>query len=96
MESGYTYGSISAEPSDSSSRAAWIEDIRKNRHLMEKGSLPLSKKTWHSFPNEQMNTLALLSKQIIERWSIAPENVVGHSDISDRKVDPEIQKQKKL
>ncbi|MGL5627187.1 MAG: N-acetylmuramoyl-L-alanine amidase [Candidatus Rhabdochlamydia sp.] len=85
---GYTYGPISEEPSDPSSRAAWIENIRKNRHLMEKEVLPLSKKTWHSFPSEQMNTLALLSKQIIERWSIAPENVVGHSDISDRKVDP--------
>ncbi len=41
------------------------------------------------YPEAQIKSLIALSKEIIARYSIAPENIVGHSDIApDRKSDP--------
>jgi N-acetylmuramoyl-L-alanine amidase len=41
------------------------------------------------FPYVQMDAVAKLSKDVIERWGIEPHNVVAHSDVAPgRKVDP--------
>ncbi|WP_420584600.1 N-acetylmuramoyl-L-alanine amidase [Ruegeria sp.] len=44
---------------------------------------------FHPFPEPQLMILEALLRQISERWSIAPENVIGHSDMAPgRKSDP--------
>lgn len=44
---------------------------------------------WYPFPHAQIDQLILLLKQIMARHNIAPENVLGHSDIApQRKQDP--------
>ena len=44
---------------------------------------------YHPFPEPQMAALEALLARIAARWSIRPENVVGHSDVAPgRKVDP--------
>ena len=44
---------------------------------------------WAPFPAAQMEVLRALSRDIVHRWQIKPEHVVGHGDISPgRKVDP--------
>lgn len=44
---------------------------------------------WFAYTPEQIDLIARLSKDIIKRYDIDPDNVVGHSDISPtRKVDP--------
>ena len=41
------------------------------------------------FPDRQMQAVMELSREIIARWRIMPENVLGHSDVSPgRKIDP--------
>ncbi|TQS73392.1 N-acetylmuramoyl-L-alanine amidase [Rhodobacteraceae bacterium] len=41
------------------------------------------------FPEPQMHSLEVLLAQILDRWSIPPEGVIGHSDMApDRKYDP--------
>ncbi len=41
------------------------------------------------FPDAQMQSVAALSSEIISRWNIAPEGVLGHSDVAPgRKIDP--------
>ena len=46
-------------------------------------------RTWHPFPQAQIDQLILLLKQIVARHRIAPENILGHSDIAPgRKQDP--------
>lgn len=41
------------------------------------------------FPDAQMSSVTDLSREIIERWGIAPEGVLGHSDVAPgRKIDP--------
>ncbi|MCV3272996.1 N-acetylmuramoyl-L-alanine amidase [Roseobacter sinensis] len=43
----------------------------------------------HPFPEPQMAALEGLLQRIMERWDIAPENVIGHSDMAPgRKSDP--------
>ncbi len=44
---------------------------------------------YHPFPEAQMAALETLIKDIKLRWSISPDNVVGHEDIAPgRKIDP--------
>jgi len=44
---------------------------------------------WQGFGGTQMQAVIALSRDIISRYDISPQNVVGHSDISPgRKVDP--------
>ena len=41
------------------------------------------------FPEPQMHSLEMLLVATLDRWSIAPERVIGHSDMAPgRKVDP--------
>jgi len=43
----------------------------------------------HPFPEPQMRTLEALLGDIMERWSLPPEAVIGHSDMAPgRKIDP--------
>jgi N-acetylmuramoyl-L-alanine amidase len=47
--------------------------------------------TWFPFDPDQIKTLGALSANIVERYGIQPENVVGHADIAPgRKQDPGI------
>ncbi len=47
------------------------------------------KPVWHPYNTRQLRALTILLRDIIQRHGIAPENVVGHSDIAPlRKVDP--------
>ena len=44
---------------------------------------------YRSFPPAQMDALIPLVKEIVDRHGIAPDNVVGHSDVApQRKMDP--------
>ena len=46
-------------------------------------------RTWYPFPQAQIDQLILLLKQIVARHQIAPDNIIGHSDIAPgRKQDP--------
>ncbi len=43
----------------------------------------------HPFSDPQMTTLEGVIKGIMTRWSVRPENVIGHSDMAPgRKIDP--------
>lgn len=47
------------------------------------------KKQFYPFPEYQFKKVAALAKDIVERYSISPTNVLGHSDIAPtRKQDP--------
>lgn len=49
----------------------------------------LGQKTWYPYPQQQINALKTLAREIIRRYSITPDNVLGHSDIAPlRKQDP--------
>ena len=51
--------------------------------------IELDNRGTHPFSEPQMAVLELLLKQILGRWSIAPEGVIAHSDMAPgRKVDP--------
>ena len=44
---------------------------------------------WYPFPQQQIDRLIVLVKEIVARHNIPPENVLGHSDIApQRKQDP--------
>ena len=46
-------------------------------------------RTWYPFPQAQIDQLILLLRQIVARHHVAPENILGHSDIAPgRKQDP--------
>ncbi|MFL0062097.1 N-acetylmuramoyl-L-alanine amidase [Tenacibaculum maritimum] len=60
-----------------------IEIVNKG-FLVENG-----KKVFIDFPEYQVKKIATLSKNIIDRYQIKPENVIGHADITPtRKFDP--------
>jgi N-acetylmuramoyl-L-alanine amidase len=83
---GYTYGCVPPEPLNPILHYSWSSMIHLQRKL---GDCVGLEKQWHSFPDSQINTLTLLSQELIGKWHIEPENVVGHSDVApQRKVDP--------
>ncbi len=44
---------------------------------------------YRDFPDAQMQAVTDLSREIVARWGITPENVLGHSDVAPgRKIDP--------
>lgn len=49
----------------------------------------LGQRTWYPYTEKQIAAVAVLAKDIIHRYQIAPDNVLGHSDIAPlRKQDP--------
>ena len=71
-------------------KSAWqgFEDINSRSVGIEIVN-PGQGANYRAFPSVQMESLACLSKGIIERWRISPCHVLGHSDIAPgRKVDP--------
>ncbi|MDB6081839.1 MAG: amiD, partial [Chlamydiia bacterium] len=89
---GYTYGWVPAEPSHPITRYFWSTMIHLERRIGEyldvKKIFTVPKK-WHHFPSQQVDRLTSVAKAIMDRLNIAPENVVGHSDIApQRKMDP--------
>lgn len=63
---------------DINSRSIGIEIVNAGHP----GGLP-------EFPDEQIAAVAELCRNCVERWSIAPERVLAHSDVAPiRKVDP--------
>lgn len=49
----------------------------------------LTGRDWQPFTEAQIAALTLLLKDIAQRYAIAPENIVGHSDVApQRKQDP--------
>ncbi|UGQ46485.1 N-acetylmuramoyl-L-alanine amidase [Massilia endophytica] len=50
---------------------------------------PDGKRTYYPFPQAQMDQLIPLLKDLVARHKVAPENILGHSDIApQRKQDP--------
>ncbi|MGP2417204.1 N-acetylmuramoyl-L-alanine amidase [Pantoea ananatis] len=49
----------------------------------------LGQKTWYPYRQQQINALTTLAREIIRRYDITPDNILGHSDIAPlRKQDP--------
>lgn len=49
----------------------------------------LGRRTWYPFNENQIVAVAAIAKDIIQRYQISPDNVLGHSDIAPlRKQDP--------
>ena len=49
----------------------------------------LGHRTWYPFGEKQIAAIAALAKDIMHRYQIAPDNLIGHSDIAPlRKQDP--------
>lgn len=49
----------------------------------------LGQRTWYPYNEKQIAAITVLAKDIIYRYQIAPDNVIGHSDIASlRKQDP--------
>ena len=47
------------------------------------------RKTWYAYPQTQTRAVIALAKDVIERYGIKPEHVIGHSDLAPlRKFDP--------
>jgi N-acetylmuramoyl-L-alanine amidase len=46
-------------------------------------------RAWYPYPQDQIDQLILLLKQLVVRYDIKPENILGHSEIApQRKQDP--------
>lgn len=55
----------------------------------EDAGLPLEQRRWAPFTPQQMQAVGSLAREIVQRYGIAPDRVIGHSDIAPgRKVDP--------
>ena len=67
------------------------EDINSHSIGIEFQCPPRGEKTFIDFSKEQIEAGLLLCEDIMKRYKIKPENVVGHSDIAPfRKFDPGI------
>jgi N-acetylmuramoyl-L-alanine amidase len=61
-----------------------IEMINPGYRLDDQG-----RRVWYPYPDEQIDELIVLLKDILQRHGLGPDAVVGHSDIApQRKVDP--------
>ncbi|MHC1481381.1 N-acetylmuramoyl-L-alanine amidase [Frateuria aurantia] len=50
---------------------------------------PLMQRHWATFPLRQMQAVGTLAREIVLRYQISPDRVIGHGDIAPgRKVDP--------
>jgi N-acetylmuramoyl-L-alanine amidase len=70
--------------------ATRINDTSVGIELVNSGyRRTLTGREWQAFTPAQIASLSALVKDVAQRYGIAPENIVGHSDIaSQRKQDP--------
>ena len=70
--------------------ATRINDTSIGIELVNRGYTPvLTGRDWQPFTPAQIAALGVMLKDIARRYAIAPENIVGHSDIApQRKQDP--------
>ena len=67
-------------------KSFWRGQVDINSHSI---GIELDNAGTHPFPDSQMESLIRLCHDIQQRWSIVPQAVLGHSDISvGRKTDP--------
>ncbi len=71
-------------------KAIHLNDTSLGIELVNPGfSVVGTEHIWYSYPPEQIAALAVLLHDLVRRYGIAPENIVGHSDIAPlRKQDP--------
>ncbi|MES1951031.1 negative regulator of AmpC, AmpD [Salinisphaera sp. S4-8] len=76
-------------------RSAWagrrhLNDSSTGIEIVNPGPVDTpSGKVWRGFSGEQLAAVIALARDIIARYDIAPENVLGHADVSPgRKIDP--------
>ena len=70
------------------SRWGEIEDVNSHSIGIELAN-PGHVLGYHPFPEAQMEMLEQLLREILERWQITPDRVVGHEHIAPgRKIDP--------
>lgn len=70
-------------------RASDLNDSSIGIEIVNKGPLDKDFKTWDPFPEGQMRTVLALTKDIVARYQIPPNRVIGHADIApQRKEDP--------
>jgi N-acetyl-anhydromuramyl-L-alanine amidase AmpD len=52
-------------------------------------NLPVWQRSWYFYPKGQIQAVAELMRNLVDKYQIAPERVIGHSDIAPgRKFDP--------
>lgn len=70
--------------------ATRINDTSIGIELVNRGyTRTLTGRDWQPFTEAQIAALSVMLKDIAQRYNIAPENIVGHSDIApQRKQDP--------
>ena len=70
-------------------KSSWKNFISLNKHSVGiEISNPGHKYNYRKFKKKQINSLLKLSKYLIKKYKIGPENILGHSDIApDRKKD---------
>lgn len=70
-------------------RASDLNDSSIGIEIVNKGPLDPDFKTWDPFPEGQMRAVLALTQDIVARYQIPPNRVVGHADIApQRKEDP--------
>ena len=72
---------------------AWHAGVGQWRDVVDVNSrsigIELANRGDHPFPEPQMAALEALMRDIMARWDITPEGVIGHSDMAPaRKCDP--------
>lgn len=70
-------------------RASDLNDASIGIEIVNRGPLDPAKRTWEPFGDEQIDAVLRLTRDIVARYRIPPQRVVGHADIApQRKEDP--------
>src|SRR5690554_1312135 len=69
----------------------WLNATSIGIEMVNRGYItgPDGEKVWQTWSDQQIDTLIVLLKDIMQRHNLTPASIVGHSDIApQRKVDP--------